>query len=114
MALDVVNFYFGGVGGHENGAFNFEEAAAVGNSLGMVAGTCGDDSSLFLLLGQFAEGGGGSSHFKTSDWLEILSFEVDIGFVLFREEGGFLKFGFSDDRFIFAVGLVDLVGWDQC
>ena len=114
MALDIVNFYFGGVGGHEDGAFDFEEAAAVGDSLGVVACTGGDDSSLFLLLSQFAESGCGSSHFETSDGLKILSFEVDIGFVLFREEGGFLKFGFCDDGFIFTVGLVDLIGWDQC
>ena len=87
MALDVIYFNFRGVGRHENGAFDFEEAAAVGNSLGVVAGACSDDSSLFFLLCKFAEGGGGSSHFKTSDRLEILSLEVYIGFVLFREEG---------------------------
>lgn len=110
VVLDVVYLDFGSGGWHEDCALDLKAVAAVGDSLGVVAGAGSDDPALPLLLCEASEGGGGSPDFEAADDLEIFSLEVDVGAVLTGEEGGLLERRVGDYFFVFAVGLVDLGG----
>lgn len=75
----------------------------------MVSCTCRTDSSFFLLLSQLAKSSGSSPDFEAANHLQVFSFEVDVGIVLFGEEGRFLKFGGGHNLFVFSIGLIDFV-----
>lgn len=75
-----------GCGGwHEYRPSNLEFAAAVGDALCMVACAGSDNSSFALLWVEVAEGGGCTSEFEASYGLQILSFKINVGLVLFGE-----------------------------
>lgn len=73
----------------------------------MVAGTRGNDSLFLFFVGELGEGGGGTSDFEAPDDLQILPFEIDVGFVLFGEVVGLGEGCVGDNVFVFLVGLVD-------
>jgi len=110
MSLDVVNFELGSCGRHEYGSLDLKLFAAVGDTLGMVASTACADSSFSLLFCKPSKSICGPSYFKATDWLQILSFEIDFSLILGGEEVGLLKLGSGDDGPALAVRLVYFVG----
>ena len=88
--------------------FNLKKTTTICDSLGMVASTGCGNPSFSLLLGESSKCGGCTSDFETSDWLEVLSFEKDVGFVLFGEKSRLLQLSMGYYRLIFAIGLIYL------
>lgn len=111
--LHTFDFEFWSDGRHKNGTLDVEFMATVSNTLSMVAGTCSDNTSFFLLLSQAPESIGGSSDFKASNVLHILTFEIDFGVVFFREVLGLGERSVHNDSFAFSIGLVNGIGRNQ-
>ena len=83
------------------------------DTLGMVASTGSDNSSLFFLFSESSESRACSSDFEASDGLKIFSLEVDFRIVFFGEVLRFGKGSMPDDSFAFSIGLVNSVGRDE-
>lgn len=79
MMPDAVDLELRCRGWHENGSLYLKGFTAVGDALCVIAGTCSDNSSAFLLLSHVPEGSGCPSYFEAPNRLKILPLEEDIG-----------------------------------
>lgn len=113
VVAHAVYLQLGRGGRHEDRPPHPQLLATVSDPLSMVSGTRRHHPARLLLLCQVSESSGSTANLETSDRLQVLSFEIDVGLVLCGEVGGALERRMLNNLLVFSIGLVYPVGGDQ-
>ena len=100
-------------GRHEDRPPHLQLPATVGDPLRVVSGTRCHHPSRLLLLCQVSESSGSAADLETSDRLQVLSFEIDVGLVLCGKVGRALQRRMLHNLLVLSIGLVNSGRRDQ-